>query len=266
MQLIIYGASSFIGQHIINTALARNHRIIALSRTKMNLGFPGTSIKWSFGMTHDTFEIQKESCAIHLAHDFNGKKGAERTVEQTLHCMKQLRQQGVKNQLYFSSYSAGEHANSLYGRTKSLIEDEIKHDDDITIIRPGLVLGDGGLFGRINKWVETYPVIPLPDGGFDKLPIISIDKLCDQVMMIIEADIKNKAYNLFEPNYLSLRDIVLKLQLKRRRRTCIINIPSSFIIWGLKIAKLFRIPLPVNEDNLNGLKANQYALHESSLL
>lgn len=268
MQLIVYGASSFIGQHLIAYAVAKKYSVIALSRRDLSRVFTNANIQWipwSFEQGPPSLEVEKNACGIHLAHDFRGGEGAKLTFNQTLNCIKALRELGVSKQLYYSSYSAGEHAQSCYGRLKKEIEDALIEQEDVTIVRPGLVLGKGGLFGRIEKWVECCPLVPLPDGGHDSVPVISIEKLCEETLSILELDKKCKGYNLFERKMMPLRDIISQLGRKKRAKTWIINIPTKWIVWGLRVGAWLRLPLPITEDNINGLRANQNALHQSSL-
>ena len=131
------------------------------------------------------------------------------------------------------------------------------------IVRPGLVLGDGGLYGRIQKWARVLPIILLPNGG--KVPIIKIEKLCDLTLEIISNIESSCEINLFEKEFKTLRQIVLEAALEFDRKPWVFSIPASWVNFNLISASRFHIPLPVNSGNLGGFLANQSSEQESNI-
>jgi uncharacterized protein YbjT (DUF2867 family) len=262
VRLLIIGASSFIGAHFVQAATAQGHEVIALSRSGKHPQGVAKSLRWTFGERFPAEAIKDLGCAIHLAHDFDGDDGARRTIEATLCAVTQLRLNGVPRQLYFSSYSAGEHARSLYGKTKLAIERALEGDEDIVIARPGLVIGEGGIYGRIRKWAQRLPIIPLPDGGEDKIPVITIDDLCERTLQLANMAAPPKEANLIEPKLKSLRELVLKAAEEAGRRPLILPVPAGLFLYLLTVAGRLGIALPVNADNLIGFLSNQRAQHK----
>jgi uncharacterized protein YbjT (DUF2867 family) len=174
----------------------------------------------------------------------------------------QLRVGGVPRQLFFSSYSAGEHAKSLYGKTKLAVERALGGHEDIVIARPGLVIGEGGVYGRIRKWAQRLPVIPLPDGGHGKIPVITIDDLCERTMLLAGMTVPPGEANLFEPKLKSLRELVQEAAEEAGRRPRILPVPSGLFLYLLTVAGRLGITLPANADNLLGFLGNQRAQHK----
>ena len=266
MKILIFGAAGFIGSHLSRSAAAAGHEVGAFCRSGRVPGFDGRCHAWSFGGVVAQATVQGADCALHLAHDFEGEQGAGTTLTGTLSTIQTLRQAGVRRQLLYSSYSAGPHASSLYGRTKSAIEAEVSQMSDVIVIRPGLVLGDGGIYGRICTFVRLSPVVPLPDGGVGKVPVIEISKLCLQTLRIAAAAGTTKEHNLFEPDLVSLRDIVQGAAREAGRAVWIIPVPASLVLLGLRTTAALHLPLPVNADNLSGFLANQGAVHASTMV
>jgi uncharacterized protein YbjT (DUF2867 family) len=265
MRLLILGAAGFIGSHLVRYAVARGHTAIALCRSGKVDGFLGPTFKWELGQLVPEPAYERVDCALHLAHDFDGEDGADLTRDATLACVDQLRAVGVDRQLFFSSYSAGTHAVSTYGRTKFVIEQAIKGYSDVVVVRPGLVLGDGGLYGRIQKWAQRLPLIPLPDGGDGLVPIISIDRLCRETLVLASQTAPPFEANLFEPRYWRLRQVVLTAAAEVGRRPWVLPVPSALILGGLQLADLLHLHLPVTADNLKGFLANHQSQHSSTL-
>lgn len=265
MKVLIFGAAGFIGSHLARHAAA-GHAVVCFCRSGKVRGFEGECHAWSLGSTLDDAVLRGADCAVHLAHDFDGEKGAERTLNGTLAAMEQLRRAGVRRHILYSSYSAGPQATSIYGRVKSVLEQRVQDMADVIVVRPGLVLGEGGIYGRIRTFVGLSPLVPLPDGGKGVLPVIEVGKLCEQTLAVAAAAQPRKEYNLFEKDLLSLRQIVQGAAREAGRRSVwVLPVPSSLVLLGLRMTAVLRLPLPVNADNLAGFLANQDAAHQSSL-
>ncbi len=265
MRILIFGAAGFIGSHMARYAAAQGHDVIALCRSGTVPGFFGTTYVWALGQPVPSAALDGVDCAIYLAHDFGGTEGARLTREATLDCFGQLRAVGVARQMFFSSYSAGEHAESLYGQTKLAIEQGLAGSGDVIIVRPGLVLGEGGLYGRIQKWARRLPIIPLPDGGYGQVPVITVEHLCRETLALARMEEPEMEANLFEPQLRTLRQLVLDAAKESGRRPWVVTVPSALVIMGLRMAEVLHVPLPVNADNLSGFLANQQAIHFSTL-
>ena len=265
MRLLIIGANGFIGTHLVSAAAAQNIEVVALSRSGACQEGATQAFAWSFGQPVPESACKDVSCAIFLAHDFDGEEGARRTIESTLAIASQLRAAGIRRQLFFSSYSAGEHASSLYGRTKFALEQALKAQADLIVVRPGLVLGEGGIYGRIRKWARILPLVPLPDGGRGKVPVIGVEKLCELTLKLASDPAPPVEANLFEHELKSLRELVLDAAAESGHRPWILPIPATLLIGILTLATRLRTPLPVNADNLAGFMSNQSAKHISTL-
>ncbi len=265
MRLLIIGATGFIGTHLVSAAAAQNIEVVSLSRSGVCPEGAVQAFAWSFGQPVPERACKGVNCVVYLAHDFDGEEGARRTVESTLAIASQLQAAGVQRQLFFSSYSAGKHATSTYGRTKFELEQALSMVDGLVIVRPGLVLGEGGIYGRICQWARVLPVVPLPDGGRGKVPVIEIEKLCELTLKLASDTTPVAEQNLFEHKLKSLRELVLEAAAEVDRRPWILSIPAALLMAILTLTTRLHIPLPVNTDNLVGFMSNQSAKHISTL-
>lgn len=254
-RLVLTGASGFIGRHLTQEAATIGHEVLALSRSGHG------ELCWSLGAPLSENVLRRSEYAIHLAHDFDDENGARRTIEGTLAVIDSLRRAGVRRQLFFSSLSARPDAMSLYGRTKLEIEQRLADAPDLVVIRPGLVLGEGGIYGRMRNWVRNFSIVPLPDGGRGKVSVIAIDDLCKKTLAILTAETTQREFNLFEPEPCSMRDLMQDEARDLGKRIIIVPIPSRLLLVMLAVAERLRIPLPVKADNLAGFLANQSAFH-----
>jgi len=265
MLIMLTGASGHIGRHVVRELLDHRHSLRVLLRTQQGY-FPSTvdCIRWELGEDISPEYFNGVNALIHLAHDFSGKAGIQRSVDGTIQLFHQACQAGVNRQIFISSYSSGLHAKSEYGMAKYYLEQIFLKNEGL-VVRPGLVLGEGGIFGRIRNIAQRWPVIPLPDGGKGEIPVITVSLLSKLLSEIVEGKHLKREFNLFESELVSLRKLVLCAANEVERYPKILPVPSQIILIGLKLLEIAKIKLPVNSDNLKGFLSNQGAEHLSSL-
>lgn len=258
MRVIITGGNGFIGTQLIRRALRDGLRVDALVRRPV--GCWDERVRehvWRLGYPAPQELGQDLVCAYHLAHDFRTKSEACSTTSGTLRLIEELRVAGVRRQIFVSSLSAGPQSQSRYGRVKTEIELALAPFDDVVVVRPGLVVGGGGLYGRIAYWACRLPVIPLPDGGEGKIDVISVEELCNRLLSLAFQPAPHSPCIVCYPQPLTLRSLVLQAAATRGHRPYILSIPARWLTTALWAAGALGIPLPVSSDNLVGFLANQ---------
>jgi len=261
MRILILGSSGFIGSHLVKTAIKKGHEVICMSRKESRINDAVVSFQWGLGQPLDDVVGLGVDCAIHLSYDFSGEEGASLTLKETLKNIDALIAMGVKKQLIYSSYSAGPHSKSLYGKTKYSLELGSLSKTGTIIVRPGLVIGDGGIYGRITSWVNKFHIVPLPDGGAYPIPIVNIEDLCENTINLCVADQVPRECNFFQDKKISLKVLVKKIAHDRNTKVLCFSIPSWLIAYPLKTLDLLRIKVPINVDNIIGYKANSKSPH-----
>ena len=265
MNIIIFGASGFIGNSLINYLLKNNNNVIGCSRNiviKKSKKF--RFYRWEFGQIIAKKLLLNIDCAIHLTHDFNTIDGKSRTINGTIKIVKFLKKAGVKHQVFFSSYSAHKNSDTNYGKTKFIIEKKIKSLKNVLIIRPGLVLGNGGLCKTIKKMLSNFPFFIIPFSKKFKVPVISIHKVCHITSCLLKKKYSKTEFNPFDKNFLSMQDLFKKIN-KNLKLLVSVPLPISFSIFFIKVIKFFKLNFNINHENIKGLLSNQYVTHQTDL-
>ena len=267
MNITVVGATGFIGSNLLAYLVSQGHQVHALARHP-NPSSHHSQITWQTWQFSDLIPVSalKVDAVIYLAYDFNGIEGAIRTEQGIKKILDQFSFDTQVKQIFFSTYSAGPHAHSVYGKTKFAIEKLFERYQQGYIIRPGLVLGDGGIYRRVKKAAQTLPLVPLPDGGRGQMPVIDIKLLCQKTVALCDGQINNRYLNLFLPEMVSLKTLTLQAAEEAHKRPWILPIPGKLLLIVLKIASYLHLPMPVNADNLAGFLGNQSADHVSSLV
>lgn len=266
MKILLTGANGYLGKTLASHLLQRGHHLVALCRSAPHTHpLPANLqwVQWSLGSDVDLSVARDYDCAVHGAHDFSltaGQLNIDGTKELYFH----LRELGVRRQLFISSYSARPDSTSLYGQIKYTLE-QFFIAQGATVVRPGLVIGYGGLFGRNVDRLLRSPLVPLLDGGRDLVPMIAQSDFVEAMTKILEEE-RIGAYNLFNPDLIAMRDLIQILLRAAGRKALYLPIPVSVAIALLSAARTLGLRLPVDIGNLRALKANQVAIHKSDLL
>jgi nucleoside-diphosphate-sugar epimerase len=262
--IAITGANGFIGSSLLQYFRGHNYSVIALVRNASLI--PGAEVR-SFNLEHTPRPnlLQGVDVLIHCAfikidsHADAGKLNYEGT-KSLIECAYSNK---VKKIIFFSSVSAHEHALSSYGKSKLAAESLFNLQTD-AILKCSLVIGNNGLFQRMLHHVLSKRFIPLINGGQQPLQIIAIDDVLKAVDFIINNNITGN-FILANRQQFTYRSFFKTLARINNRRILFIPIPVLLLQAVIYISNLFNLHLPVNKDNLEGLKAMNYLNPDNSL-
>lgn len=206
--------------------------------------------------------FQDVETVIHCAYDF--EPGAlMKNIQGTIAIAEAARNQGVQRQIFISSLSARPDAVTEYGKAKYEIERYFLQHGGI-VIRPGTVMGEGGVFGRIIELMKKYPVLPLPNGGKSQMYLIGIVDLGISITEILNRKGPSE-FNLYYPEKPTLRTILTQIKFVLQRNVMLIPLPAGFLLFPLEFLKWLDVRTPIDVDNLKGFIKSQDMTHRSNL-
>src|SRR5687768_7387178 len=166
--IAITGANGFIGTALLKVLHADGYHIKAFVHDLPASKQAGIAYyQYDLSVPPDKEVFKDVDILIHLAFHFRqplkDKPDINITAAQSLKAL------NLDRYILVSSFSASGDALSYYGRCKHKLELLFSAD---TIIRPGLVLGDGGLFSRLQLQVRKNRFVPLIATGKQPLQTI----------------------------------------------------------------------------------------------
>jgi nucleoside-diphosphate-sugar epimerase len=249
VKIFITGIRGFLGANLAVELRGRGHLIV--DEAPMRLGKP-----------FDPAVFAGADVIIHCAHDF-AVGAMAKNIAGTRAWFEAGVKLGVPRQIYLSSYSAREDAASEYGRTKYALE-RLFLDAGQTVLRPGLVIGNGGLFAKQRLALLRTPIVPLIGGGTQPTAVIAIGHFTAATTAIIEAG-RSGAFNLFYEAQPSAREFVRAVKTAAGQRAHFLPISIGLAIGLAGVVQLLRLPVPVQSDQIRALAANASAPWRSSL-
>lgn len=263
MNVFITGLNGFIAHHLATRLSERGYVVTGTSRSSSERFH---AISWRLDEPIESAALAGVDAIIHAAHDFT--PGAMNTnIKGTLAMERAAAAAGVQRQILMSSISARPDAVSEYGRTK-LAEEEYFIRNNHTIVRPGTVLGKGGLFGKIAGVMQSFPVLPLLDGGHARMTVIGVHDLCRALEIILQIH-EAKQYNLYYEEMPAFGELLRQLRTILNRNVLFVSVPAVLLLMPLSVLRYLRIRAPIDVDNLKGYITNSapyYATNLSSVL
>ncbi|WP_435354167.1 NAD-dependent epimerase/dehydratase family protein [Emticicia sp. SJ17W-69] len=251
--IAITGANSFIGNALVRALLKKNYLIKALVRQIPTDKLEGV-LYHSYQLDGDideAFFSDVEVC-IHLA--FQYKKQENNGEDVNILAIKNLKKLRLSQYIFISSFAAAEPVtDSYYGKYK--FEAESFFNDDL-IIRPALVLGNGGLFGRLQAQLSKIRFVPLLNGGKQIIQTIFIDDLVNAIIFLMENEAKG-IFHIAHPTKVFYKDFMNDVAKNTQNKIVFIHIPVWFMQLLTAILQLLPNP-PIKKDNLTGLLASKY--------
>ncbi|WP_324170931.1 hypothetical protein [Sulfurimonas sp.] len=259
-KILIIGINGFLGRELKCYLSDLNFNVYGTSHNQTD---DSKVIRLRIG---DSFNNEllsnKFDVVVYLAHSYN-KSNNDKFINWYKNIFS-IFQQRVDKQIYISSYSANEFATSNYGRIKYTIEKFFLQNGGYSI-SPGLIIGDGGIYKKIEKLVNILPVIFIPKyNNSCFLPIVPVKTVCNVISKIINYDYKIKNYDIYTEK-ISLKKLAKDIASKNKKLRFIYFINARFVLYIMLIFEKLGLKLPVTSDSLEGFIANQ-AYHSNNEL
>lgn len=256
--VLLTGASGFIGTALARALLARGWRVVGASRTAASIDDP--AFEWrrlDLASAELPAGLFKDIDVLVHAALLRPRAGAD-TFTSNLRAATNLldaaARNGVAEALFISSMAADEGALSNYGRQKYAIE-RLFLDRGFFCARPGLVIGNGGLFDSLAEYLRRHAYVPLIDGGRQSVETIYIDDCVAILAEALQDPPARGVYAVAAEKAIAYRRLCWLLARHLNVRPVFVPIPFVVADLALSCARLLHVRLPIDRDNLLGLRA-----------
>ncbi len=251
----ITGATGFIGRHLLAHFAARGDAVVAFQRGPAAAARPRvTVVPFVLPDRFDPGDLAGLDAIVHGAlvehgpgtpdADAINREGARRVLAAA-------RTHGVRV-VFLSTLSAHPEAESHYGRNKLELERLLDPARD-TVLRLGLVLGDGGLFGGMVDVLRGARVVPLADGGRQPIQTLWMGDLCAAVEHVVDRGLAG-SFDVAAPEVHTLRGLHQAVARGLGVRRTLVAVPLPLVELGVSVLEALRVPFSIRRENVLGLK------------
>lgn len=269
MNIIITGATGFVGKNLSKFLKEKGHHILPLSLRKVwKLDQNAEAIIHLAGKAHDTKNTSAE------------KEYFEINTELTKKLFKEFLNTTAQDFIYFSSVKATadtvegfldenhtSNPQTPYGKSKLLAEEyllsqKLPENKRLFIIRPCMIHGPGnkGNLNLLYKFVQKG--IPYPLAAFEnKRSFLSIDNLNFLILeMLSNKNVDSGIYNFADDEVLSTNELVKLIANTSGKKEKLWKISSKLISATAKMGDVMKLPL--NSERLKKLTENYWVSNQ----
>lgn len=284
--ITIFGASGFIGRHLVRRLAADGVRVRAAVRRPDDalflkpMGDVGQIVPVQANLRDDASvrsALEGADAAVNLVGVL--QKSGRQTFDALHHLgaervARLAREAGVGRLVQISAIGAEADSKAEYARSKAKGEAAARGAfPEVTIIRPSLVFGpDDGLFNRFAALARVLPVLPifghglLADAGATRFQPVYVGDVAEAIRRVLaDPASAGKTYELGGPQVFTYREIMeLVLRYTGRHRGLV---PYPFALARIHAAFIQMIPMaPVTRDQIRLLEIDNVVSSGASTL
>ena len=277
MNVLVTGATGYVGFHVTEALSQAGHTVIALSRNgKGSSTASGTNLGVHAGVEYRAADVAAATglegamrgvdAVVHLV-GIIAEKG-EQTFERvhvggTRNVLEAAKKAGVKRYLHMSALGASATAASGYSSSKYRAEELVRASGlNWTIFRPSLIFGRGDdFFGRVlRNLVSQAPVVPqIGDGSFPFRPVWVGDVAAAFVQALGKGEAVGQTLDLVGPKQYTFRELLeLETQTLGLKKP-FVPVPVFLMDIMVPIMNLAPALAPITKDQYAMLKAGNTA-------
>ncbi|WP_020484191.1 NAD(P)H-binding protein [Methylomonas sp. MK1] len=262
MNILLTGATGFIGNAVLRKLLRQGYRITACCRhpEQLLIDHPNlTPLKLDFAkagaidswLPHLQAVDAIVNCVGIIAENKN-QSFTQLHTQAPIALFQAGAQAGVKKIVQLSALGADQDAESAYHLSKKAADDVLRElPVDWFVLQPSLVYGAGGQSSGLFHALAALPVHFLPDGGHQLLQPIHIDDVAATVCRCLESAVSGrKTLALVGPSQITYADWLQGLRRrlgKPKAKTC--AIPYHYALTMAGFGKWLGEPI-LSKDNV----------------
>lgn len=271
MNILLTGSTGFIGSHVLTKLTQLDHKVTACVRNpkQQQVHFPQVNfvdIDFIQATTLDDWlplltGIDVVINTVGIISETKKQTFAALHTDAPSALFSAAEKVGVKRVIQISALGADDQAESQYHLSK-LAADEVlaSLSLDYVILKPSLVYGNGAKSMGLFRAMATLPIIPLIEGGTQKMQPIYVDDLVNTITNCIDENSSAQlTLNAVGPAEMSMEELLLKQrQWLGLKATKTISTPLKWILRFMPFTRWLDEPA-LTADSLKMLQRGNIA-------
>ena len=278
----VFGASGFLGRHVVRELCKRGWRVRAAVRRPHTaqflqvMGVPGQVQLYQANIRYPESiagAMRGADAAVNLVGilaEGGKQRFAALQAEGPRDVAEICAAEGIQDLVHVSAIGADPHSDSEYARSKAAGEENARAALPSTVIlRPSIVFGpQDEFFNRFASMARLSPALPLIGGGKTRFQPVYVDDVADAVVAALaEPAHRGKTFELGGPEVMTFREL-MELMLKIIGRSRML-VPVPFPVAGMMgrggelAGKLPFVVPPLTTDQVRLLKRDNVVARDA---
>lgn len=223
MDVVVAGASGFVGGRVVPALLAAGHNVRALSRhpEEKNPGSPDIdddtpgTLRRVKGDVSDAASLvegfEGADVLMYLVHSLGDDDFERKDAEAAWEAARAAKTAGIQRIIYLGGLGSDDDALSTHLRSRREVEGLLGQSGiPVTVLRAGIVIGNGSISWEITRQLVSHlPAMVAPRWVATKSQPISIDDVvCYLVEVLDLPETAGQTYEIGGPDILSYKDML----------------------------------------------------------
>jgi len=261
MNILITGASGFIGGHILTALVKTKHNITAcVHKTDYSCKLKTITIDFTQMLQPGDWmtylgDIDVVINCVGIIAESNNYSFDTMHHLAPIALFQACEQSNVERVIQISALGADNKALVPFHKSKKLADDYLPNSQlDWFVLRPSLVYGKNGKSFKLFQSLSNMIITPLIGDGKQLIQPLSIKTLVKVVEKCIQTAATRQAFDVVAEKTISYKDWMIELRQKKSKAR-FIQIPMPLIKMMAKLLKPFKLQL-LSTDNLTMLEQN----------
>lgn len=256
MNIVLAGASGFIGHHLSTALLAAGHCVRPLSRRHgTDFSQLQSARRWLPYLAGADAVIN----AVGIIAEQAGQRFATLHTQAPCALFDACVQAGVSRVIQISAQGCDDSAFTTYHLSKLAADCHLRTLAlDWLVLRPSLVYGPGSASTAAFMQLARLPLLPLPDGGRQIVQPVHISDVVAAVRQALQQGIAGQSMDVVGPQPLAFADWLQVMRAARDQAPApVLAIPPALLLALLRVGR--HLSPVLQPDNLRMLLASRAA-------
>lgn len=264
MIILLTGSTGFVGKSIVKHLEKRSLRLLVRKRTSE---MKGDIIEGSLTDKNVIDKAMKGTdVVIHAAAvlDADNPEIDEVNIKATKMLVDAAKKHKVKQFIFISTENVLHNGQDAYSQSKKLAEEKVRQFPHHLILREPVVYGPGDkrYIGKIVRYIQKWPFMPIPGSGKFTLQPIYVE----DIPKYIEQGIKLKkkgTYLVVGPEAITYKEFIKKIMEMMQKKKIMLHIPMVVLKLGIRVLECCKIRPPLTSVQIRNMAMNRkYTIDE----